>query len=61
VPYNDLPKPVDNQNLSKLAVLKVNGGLGTSMGQLLHYLPFQLIFQLYFRDDGSQERSGGQG
>jgi UTP--glucose-1-phosphate uridylyltransferase len=32
VPYSKLPKPSDSKNLNKLAVLKVNGGLGTSMG-----------------------------
>jgi UTP--glucose-1-phosphate uridylyltransferase len=32
VPYAKLPKPSDTNNLKKLAVLKVNGGLGTSMG-----------------------------
>jgi UDP-N-acetylglucosamine pyrophosphorylase len=32
VPYDSLPKPADHKNLGKLAVLKVNGGLGTSMG-----------------------------
>ncbi|KAJ7446200.1 UTP-glucose-1-phosphate uridylyltransferase [Mycena galericulata] len=32
VPYAKLPKPSDPKNLNKLAVLKVNGGLGTSMG-----------------------------
>jgi UTP--glucose-1-phosphate uridylyltransferase len=32
VPYTDLAQPKDSSNLSKLAVLKVNGGLGTSMG-----------------------------
>ncbi|KAF7361778.1 UTP--glucose-1-phosphate uridylyltransferase [Mycena venus] len=32
VPYSKLPKPSDPKNLNKLAVLKVNGGLGTSMG-----------------------------
>ncbi|KAF9485925.1 UTP-glucose-1-phosphate uridylyltransferase [Pholiota conissans] len=32
VPYADLPQPKDSSNLNKLAVLKVNGGLGTSMG-----------------------------
>ncbi|KAI0645417.1 UTP-glucose-1-phosphate uridylyltransferase [Trametes meyenii] len=31
VPYSKLPTP-DSSNLNKLAVLKVNGGLGTSMG-----------------------------
>jgi UTP--glucose-1-phosphate uridylyltransferase len=32
VPYAKLPKTCDTKNLNKLAVLKVNGGLGTSMG-----------------------------
>lgn len=32
VPYANLPKPKNSSNLNKLAVLKVNGGLGTSMG-----------------------------
>jgi UTP--glucose-1-phosphate uridylyltransferase len=32
VPYANLPMPKDSSNLNKLAVLKVNGGLGTSMG-----------------------------
>ena len=35
VPYAHLPKPTDSKNLNKLAVLKVNGGLGTSMGSFL--------------------------
>ncbi|KAI0305751.1 UTP--glucose-1-phosphate uridylyltransferase-domain-containing protein [Multifurca ochricompacta] len=32
VPYSSLSKPKDSSALDKLAVLKVNGGLGTSMG-----------------------------
>ncbi|KAI0266824.1 UTP-glucose-1-phosphate uridylyltransferase [Gloeopeniophorella convolvens] len=32
VPYDSLPKAATSEALSKLAVLKVNGGLGTSMG-----------------------------
>ena len=32
VPYDDLPTSTDPKTLDKLAVLKVNGGLGTSMG-----------------------------
>ncbi|KAF7306170.1 UTP-glucose-1-phosphate uridylyltransferase [Mycena chlorophos] len=32
IPYAKLPAPSDTKNLNKLAVLKVNGGLGTSMG-----------------------------
>ena len=35
MPYSSLPKPKDSSALSKLAVLKVNGGLGTSMGMNL--------------------------
>ena len=38
VPYDTLVAPQDHSNLNKLAVLKVNGGLGTSMGRLLLYL-----------------------
>ena len=36
VPYDTLPKTTTPANLNKLAVLKVNGGLGTSMGMLYH-------------------------
>ncbi|EIM79168.1 UTP-glucose-1-phosphate uridylyltransferase [Stereum hirsutum FP-91666 SS1] len=32
VPYDNLPEVKDTQAFNKLAVLKVNGGLGTSMG-----------------------------
>ncbi|CAK5281593.1 unnamed protein product [Mycena citricolor] len=32
IPYTDLEAPTDPQPLGKLAVLKVNGGLGTTMG-----------------------------
>uniref|UniRef100_A0A0W0FH69 UTP--glucose-1-phosphate uridylyltransferase n=1 Tax=Moniliophthora roreri TaxID=221103 RepID=A0A0W0FH69_MONRR len=32
IPYANLPASTDIKNLNKLAVLKVNGGLGTSMG-----------------------------
>jgi len=32
LPYSSLPQKIDPTNLKKLAVLKVNGGLGTSMG-----------------------------
>lgn len=32
VPYAQLTQPNDVSSLNKLAVLKVNGGLGTSMG-----------------------------
>jgi UTP--glucose-1-phosphate uridylyltransferase len=35
VHYSTLPKPKDSSTLGKLAVLKVNGGLGTSMGMHL--------------------------
>jgi len=33
VPYAELSQPKDSSILDKLAVLKVNGGLGTSMGK----------------------------
>ncbi|KAG5221028.1 UTP-glucose-1-phosphate uridylyltransferase [Salix suchowensis] len=36
VPYSDLPAG-DAKNLNKLAVLKVNGGLGTSMGMSISF------------------------
>lgn len=32
IKYDKLPSVLDSRNLNKLAVLKVNGGLGTSMG-----------------------------
>jgi UTP--glucose-1-phosphate uridylyltransferase len=32
VPYADLSSEINSSDLNKLAVLKVNGGLGTSMG-----------------------------
>lgn len=31
-PYNSLPEATDPSILNKLAVLKLNGGLGTTMG-----------------------------
>lgn len=33
VSYDDLGVSIDPESLQKLAVLKVNGGLGTSMGR----------------------------
>jgi UTP--glucose-1-phosphate uridylyltransferase len=38
IAYNNLPKETQIVNLNKLAVLKVNGGLGTSMGPSLTVL-----------------------
>lgn len=32
MPYKDLPESTSASELSKLAVLKLNGGLGTTMG-----------------------------
>lgn len=32
VPYTDLPETIDASILNKIAVLKLNGGLGTTMG-----------------------------
>ena len=43
VPYDSLPKVNDSSILNKLAVLKVNGGLGTSMGMY-----GQAIHQYFF-------------
>lgn len=33
ISYEALPKEGDSKNLTKLAVLKASGGLGTSMGK----------------------------
>ena len=64
VPYADLPKPTDSKNLSKLAVLKVNGGLGTSMGSFFKITPpdfFLLtLMLLFFRYDRCQKCSRSQ-
>jgi UTP--glucose-1-phosphate uridylyltransferase len=32
VPYKDIPEITNSNDLDKLAVLKLNGGLGTTMG-----------------------------
>ena len=43
VPYEQLPQNGDASSLKKLAVLKVNGGLGTTMGESrLIYSTFNL-------------------
>ena len=61
VPYDKLPTQFNAQNLSKLAVLKVNGGLGTSMGELpLGHYDVPLIAMIV-RYDRSQIRSRSQG
>ena len=44
VPYDDLPTSTDPKTLDKLAVLKVNGGLGTSMGTSLWFYYRHLVF-----------------
>lgn len=36
IPYEYLPQISSSDTLSKLAVLKVNGGLGTSMGMIVY-------------------------
>jgi UDP-N-acetylglucosamine pyrophosphorylase len=41
IPYDYLPQISSADALSKLAVLKVNGGLGTSMGTII-YFPLHL-------------------
>lgn len=59
VSYSSLPKPKDSSALNKLAVLKVNGGLGTSMGMHLPCLvetpPFNLLS--FYRYDRCEERT----
>lgn len=57
VAYEQLPQNGDASSLKKLAVLKVNGGLGTTMGEdWLIYLTS--IFDLpQFRHGWSQECS----
>jgi UTP--glucose-1-phosphate uridylyltransferase len=59
VPYSSLPKPKDSVALTKLAVLKVNGGLGTSMGMDLprRVENFQLNPMRLHRYDWRQERA----
>ena len=45
IPYDLLKQSNDTSILNKLAVLKVNGGLGTSMGELTApYMRYSLKF-----------------
>lgn len=44
IPYDDLPVSSDPKILDKLAVLKVNGGLGTSMGAQVIYIYRKCIY-----------------
>jgi UTP--glucose-1-phosphate uridylyltransferase len=46
VPYDQLPKVTSPDALNKLAVLKVNGGLGTSMG-MSRYVLLQSVYTIY--------------
>ena len=46
VPYDRLPKVNDPKVLDKLAVLKVNGGLGTSMGMFYNQIGIPYIVSL---------------
>jgi UTP--glucose-1-phosphate uridylyltransferase len=59
VPYATLPKPQDTKNLNKLAVLKVNGGLGTSMGSCTSFLS-ERVADPQDRNDRCQERTRSQ-
>ena len=43
VPYDSLPEVEKAKSLDKLAVLKVNGGLGTSMGQYTFPFPNPVV------------------
>ena len=60
VPYSSLSKPKDSSALSKLAVLKVNGGLGTSMGMHLPCLEASRLNSIPYRYDWREERARGQ-
>jgi UDP-N-acetylglucosamine pyrophosphorylase len=60
VPYDALPQPHDHSNLNKLAVLKVNGGLGTSMGMSYLVPPASFLMDVD-RHDWRKERAGSQG
>lgn len=61
VPYDKLPTQFNVKNLDKLAVLKVNGGLGTSMGEL-HFRHYNvLLIVVIVRYDWSEIRSRSQG
>ena len=46
VPYDQLPKVTSPNVLDKLAVLKVNGGLGTSMG-MSRYVLLSNVYTIY--------------
>jgi len=54
VPYDQLPKVTSSDALNKLAVLKVNGGLGTSMGMSRFVFQFRLLQYQIARNDRSQ-------
>ena len=58
VAYDTLNEPKDNSVLNKLAVLKVNGGLGTSMG-MLSSDGVPLYFHCRSRHDWRQVRARG--
>ena len=47
VPYDQLPKSTTPDALNKLAVLKVNGGLGTSMG-MLHCILWSNVYTIHY-------------
>ncbi|KAJ7072205.1 UTP-glucose-1-phosphate uridylyltransferase [Mycena amicta] len=50
VPYDNITTSVDNSLLQKLAVLKVNGGLGTSMGMVGAKSALEVRDELTFLD-----------
>lgn len=62
ISYDQLPKAADPRALSKLAILKFNGGLGTSMGTYYHlpYL-FSVVTQNGNRYVRREERTRTQG
>ena len=61
VPYDKLPKAASPDALNKLAVLKVNGGLGTSMGMGRLKFFIQLLTHHIARYDRGEVCARGQG
>lgn len=61
VAYTALPVPCGHTNLNKLAVLKVNGGLGTSMGMAVCCHILKRISDFFeFRYGWCQKCTGGE-
>ena len=61
IPYDKLPKAASPDALNKLAVLKVNGGLGTSMGMGRLRSSIQLLTHYIVRHDRGEVCARSQG